>query len=370
MSPPSLNMHHSLYYPTYSLLHISCTSLPDNSDIYFPFITAHNSISPPNVTFWASLLGGWVSPWPTPGYAQVIVVLHRRWIGYIYKWGLRKLKAPELFNRNTESCFSCMFFFVFLIKQSRRFISHSYLCCSFWRPCYYLLRLFFSVAKSVFQVEHKTFGHVFQNYQPPSGLQVNFLSPTYSNKQNKYKHKTQSQGDKGRLWQVHCYLLCDMENLVPCTELQGWVWETCFCFETWITHHHFGSSFTVIFSKGWDYFFNFAFPAFIFFLQYMDQSKSRCPHIGLIQLIHPPRDYWCLLITAWWLVLIPCPRPRVEGSAGHKGRSYGHTVDPTLLIRWGTSGGRTAAAAGWADWPADAPPPAPLLSVSWRKTRD
>lgn len=41
-SPPSLNMHHSLYYPTYSLFHIFLTSLPSNPDICFPpFITAH-----------------------------------------------------------------------------------------------------------------------------------------------------------------------------------------------------------------------------------------------------------------------------------------------------------------------------------------
>ena len=60
----------------------------------------------------------------------------------------------------------------------------------------------------------------------------------------------------------------------------------------------------------------------------------------------------------------PCPRPRVAGSAGRTGRSCGRTADPTPLIRRGTSGGRTAAAAGWADWPADAPLPSPRLSVS------
>lgn len=107
----------------------------------------------------------------------------------------------------------------------------------------------------------------------------------------------------------------------------------------------------------------------IFFLHFMDQSKSHCPHEGLIEFIYPPRDNrWCLLIRAWCLVSIPCPRPRVGGSAGHTGRSYGRTVDPTPLIRWGTSGGRTAAAAGWGDWPADAPPPSPRPSVSWKKT--
>lgn len=107
-----------------------------------------------------------------------------------------------------------------------------------------------------------------------------------------------------------------------------------------------------------------------FFLHCMNQSKSHCPHVGLVEFIYPPRDNrWRLLITAWCLVSIPFPPPRVGGSAGRTGRSYGRTVDPTLLIRWGTSGGRTAEAAGWGDWPADAPPPSPRLSVSWKKTR-
>ncbi len=45
-SPPLLNMHHSLYYPAYSLFHIFLTSLPFNPGIYLPFIMAHKSIFP------------------------------------------------------------------------------------------------------------------------------------------------------------------------------------------------------------------------------------------------------------------------------------------------------------------------------------
>lgn len=79
----------------------------------------------------------------------------------------------------------------------------------------------------------------------------------------------------------------------------------------------------------------------------MDQSKSHCPHVCLIELICPPKDQsWCLLITAMRLASIPSPRPTVGGSAGRTGRSYGRTADPTPLIRRETSGGRTAAAGG------------------------
>lgn len=108
---------------------------------------------------------------------------------------------------------------------------------------------------------------------------------------------------------------------------------------------------------------------FFFFSISWIKGASHCPHVGLIDFTYilPGGHRWCLLIGAGCLVSIPSPRPRVGGSAGRTGRSYGRTVDPTPLIRWGTSGGRTAAAAGWGDWPADAPPPSPRLSVSWWK---
>lgn len=69
-SPPSLNMHHSFYYPTYSLFHIFFTSLPSNPDIYFLFITAPKSIFPIMQHFWHHCLGLWWCTTPV----------------YIYRW--------------------------------------------------------------------------------------------------------------------------------------------------------------------------------------------------------------------------------------------------------------------------------------------
>lgn len=87
----------------------------------------------------------------------------------------------------------------------------------------------------------------------------------------------------------------------------------------------------------------------VFFSILWNHYGFPCPRVGLIDFCHLITKKKKKVINFSVDFSVPVtlsPRPRVGGSAGRTGRSYGRTVDPTPLIRRGTSEGRTAAAAG------------------------
>ena len=201
---------------------------------------------------------------------------------------------------------------------------------------------------------------------------------SYSNKKNKYKYNSTIT-----LWQDFFFVVLNEKVLSP-----FWIWKKkpkSLCSSehrvlrfipkkvSAFTHHQVqvhvhNHPLNRLLCSALQFFWSKIFFSFFFFSSISwIKGASHCPHVGLIDFTYilPGGHRWCPVIGAGCLVSIPSPRPRVGGSAGRTGRSYGRTVDPTPLIRWGTSGGRTAAAAGWGDWPADAPPPSPRLSVSW-----
>lgn len=105
--------------------------------------------------------------------------------------------------------------------------------------------------------------------------------------------------------------------------------KSCFRLKTGITHHRCRSRFTTILSNGCGPFVSlFIFSLFrhLFFpLHCMDQSKSHCPHVGLIECMYPPRDdRWCLLIAArlFWS-LLPLLGPGLEVLQGVQGGVMG-----------------------------------------------
>lgn len=146
------------------------------------------------------------------------------------------------------------------------------------------------------------------------------LQVSYLNKKNKEKHKVGNKCPLSLL-ESHCgqverfisVFLCFNKCITHRSGLVSSTHMTLFLVQT--RHCPFHRSEKVLLSSCWPDVF------------YPHRKSARC------------------LLIRWGLGSTPSPRPRVGGSAGRTERSCGHTVDRTPLIRRGTSGGRTAAAA-------------------------